>query len=773
MSSSTITRLLNSTYGTVSEKMHMTTLSSCSLSNAIEHHQRGELEPAERIYRAILSGQPDDPEVLHLLGVVAVQRGQLQQAIQLIERAIGITPNIAAYHANLAEAYSAAGQPQRAIACLQIALRLQPVYPQAANSLGSLLMQLGRTAEASELFRLAVQQEPTFALAHNNLGNACRLLGDTAQALTHFRRAVELNPQMGFVHSNLGQLLMECGQLQEALYHCREAVQLQPQSAAAQNNFGNVLRRLGHLDKAKVCFTEALRLAPNLPMIYHNLGEVAKEEQKFDDAKRWYEIALQLSPNTARYHADLAEVLTHKGDFSAAENHLRIARKLEPASMEARFALAGLHHEQGQLEEAEAEYRSMLQLEPTHPAANCLLGEVLLELNHQDEALACLRAALRGDPHNILALAQLATYLRDKLPEGEQMTLCRLIADPQLSDRDRVPLLFGMAHVCDARAKYDEAAEHLTRANSLDKVIRWKCGQGYDATAHRVFVDQLLTTFTPEFFERVRGFGFDSERPVFIVGLPRSGTTLLEQVLASHSRVFGAGELRLSRDNFEFLGGGTDGAAESRAFAALQAIEADGVIQLAQRHLKRLGNLNRSAGRITDKMPENYLYLGFLATLFPRARFLHCRRDLRDVAVSCWITRFRQIAWANDAEEMAAHFAQYQRIMEHWQRTLPVPVLDVDYEDMVEDLEAVARRALAFCGLEWEPACLEFHRTRRPIRTASVTQVRQPIYRRSVARWRHYEKALQPLFARLGFAGDAATSCQPDQDEVLAEVGVV
>ena len=185
-----------------------------------------------------------------------------------------------------------------------------------------------------------------------------------------------------------------------------------------------------------------------------------------------------------------------------------------------------------------------------------------------------------------------------------------------------------MAHVCDARAKYDEAAEYLTRANALDKVIRWKCGQGYDATAHRVFVDQLLTTFTPKFFERVRGFGFDSERPVFIVGLPRFGTTLLEQVLASHSRVFGAGELPEPRE----LRVPRRRHGRRRRVACVRRPASH---RGRWRHsvgpapFQRLGALNRSADRITDKMPENYLYLGFLATLFPRGRFLHCRRDLR------------------------------------------------------------------------------------------------------------------------------------------------
>jgi hypothetical protein len=159
--------------------------------------------------------------------------------------------------------------------------------------------------------------------------------------------------------------------------------------------------------------------------------------------------------------------------------------------------------------------------------------------------------------------------------------------------------------------------------------------------------------------------------------------------------------------------------------------------------------LNHAALRIVDKMPENYLYLGPLASLFPRAKLIHCRRDLRDVAVSCWMTHFREVRWANDQQHIASRFHEYQRIMAHWRKVLPVPLLEVDYEETVADLEGVARKLVAWCGLAWEPACLEFHRAQRPVRTASAVQVRQPVFRTSAGRWKHYEQALVSLFARL------------------------
>ena len=255
----------------------------------------------------------------------------------------------------------------------------------------------------------------------------------------------------------------------------------------------------------------------------------------------------------------------------------------------------------------------------------------------------------------------------------------------------------------------------------------------------------------------MRGFGLETERPIFIVGLPRSGTTLTEQILASHSRVFGAGELSYLREDFDALPRFTQQTSEVLktsevclpALECLGRLERETARRMAQWHEGRLLAVSRNASRVVDKMPENYLYLGLIATLFPRAKIVHCRRDLRDVAVSCWMTNFRHLHWAADPDHIAARFRDYLRLMEHWRAVLPVSVLEVDYEETVNDLEAVARRLVAWCGLDWEPACLDFHKTSRPIRTASVMQVRQPIYTRSVARWKNYEAALGPLFAQL------------------------
>jgi len=650
------------------------------LSTALSYHQQGFLEQAARIYQVLLDRNPKYVDALHLLGVVALQRGNPARAVELISRAIALKPAVASYHSNLGEAYRALGQLQRVVDCCRMALLLEPNFPEAANNLGAALLALGQKEAAVEQFRAALR--------------------------------------------------------------------LQPGYAEAQNNLGNALRELGQLAEAKACYAEALRLNPGLAMIYNNLGQVFQEESKLAEALTWYQHGLQRDPNSARIHCNMASALGELERHEEAIAHYELALRLDPNYAQAYCGLGWVRHELGRFQEALALYQQALRLKPDLAAAHDCLGTVLKELNDFEAAQRQLRETLRLDPSHAGALAQLAALLRGKLPEADLAAMRQLVADPALSVSKRSALHFGLALVLDAQGAYDEAAEHLRQANSL-RLAEWRTqGKDYDPAAHARFVEGLMATCTPDFFERVRGFGLETERPIFIVGLPRSGTTLTEQILASHSQVFGAGELRLAGETFKSLPAAMN--SEAPALECLGRLDRETDRRLADRHLERLRELDEQALRVADKMPDSYLYLGLLATLFPRGKFIHCRRDLHDIAVSCWMTNFRRIHWTCDSEHIASRFREYRRLMEHWRQVLPVRVLEVDYEETVEDLEGVARRLVAWCGLEWEPACMAFHEGNRPVRTASVTQVRQPIYKHAVARWKHYEQALAPLLTQLG-----------------------
>ncbi len=710
----------------------------------LQQHQRGHLDEAARLYQRVLAARPDHPDALHLLGVVAHQQGDHARAAECIGRAVAVRPGAADYRANLAEAYRALGQLDRAADCCRTALRLQPNYPAAVNNLGLVLLAQGQTDQAIAQFQQALRLKPDYGMACNNLGNALRLRGDLDGALDHFRRAAQIDPRLAEAHSNLGQLLLERHQPHEALEHLGAAVRLRPDLAEVRNNLGNALREAGRLAEARQAYAEALVLNPNLAMTYNNMGQALQEENALDEALGWYERALQLDPSLARIQCNLASLLAQQEKHDEALARYDLALRLDPAYADAHAGLGGVRHEQGHFEEAQARFWEALRLQPDLPAAHAALGTVREELGDFKDAESCWRTALRLDPRHAGAYAQLATLLRGQLPDADLEALRRLLADPDLNDSRRSALSFGLAQVLDARGAYDEASAALRQANALALAVACQRGQGYDPAGHARFVAGMMATCSPAFFERVRGLGLESERPIFIVGLPRSGTTLTEQILASHSQVFGAGEQRFGREDFEALAGGPD-----RALEALSRLDQPTAHRIAEQHLERLRALNADRAHVADKMPDNYLYLGLLATLFPRAKFVHCRRDLRDVAVSCWMTNFRQIRWANDTEHVAARFEEYLRLIEHWRRVLPVPMLEVDYEETVADLEGVARRLVAWCGLDWEPGCLAFHEGKRPVRTASVTQVRQPIYKQSVARWKNYENALAPLFARL------------------------
>ncbi len=393
------------------------------------------------------------------------------------------------------------------------------------------------------------------------------------------------------------------------------------------------------------------------------------------------------------------------------------------------------------------------------PAVQLHLGGYHEDLGELAEAESAFRAAAAIAPAVPMPYSRLATLLRGKLPESDLDALERRLADPDLPPHPRARLLFGLAHVLDARGDYPRAAAALREANGIALELS-RPRREYNPGEHERFVDNALRAFSPEFFARTAGMGSESRRPVFVFGLPRSGSTLVEQVLSGHPRVHGAGELRFSRQSLDAAV--TAVGTHESPLESLARLDEPAVARVAAAHLDRPALDGGRADRVVDKLPDNYMYLGLIATLFPDATFIHCRRDLRDVAVSCWMTDFGSVRWANDPAHLASRFREYRRLMDHWRAVLPATIHEVDYEETVADLEGVARRLIDACGLEWDPACLEFHTSRRPVRTASVVQVRQPVYTRSVARWKNYESDLADLFALLPI--DEATRCEARED---------
>jgi hypothetical protein len=313
----------------------------------------------------------------------------------------------------------------------------------------------------------------------------------------------------------------------------------------------------------------------------------------------------------------------------------------------------------------------------------------------------------------------------------------QFLQDRRLAESERAQLHYAVAKSNDDLGRYDEAIRHFDEANRIMAGLLECSGRKLDLARHSANIDRLIKTFDRRLFERTRGV--DSELPVFVVGMIRSGTTLVEQILSTHPEIASAGET-------PFWG------SRASALAAIEAgrLDADDLAKLADDCCAMLRRSGAHAGRVIDKMPTNYMMLGLIHAVFPRARIIHCRRDPRDTCLSIYFTPFKTLPdFAGARERIASYYEDYARLMAHWRKVLPADAfLEIDYETLVAEREAVVRRLVDFCGVGWDDACLSHERNARVVRTPSAWQVRQPLYTRSVSRWRHYEKHMG-AFARL------------------------
>ena len=643
------------------------------------YHRSGRIRDAEQCYRQVVQAEPENAEVFYLLGAACHSLGKLPDAIASLARAVQLQPDLADAQHHLGVALAQSGDLDQAVACYRRSLALKFDNPVAHNNLGTALETQGKLAESETEYREAIKLKPDIAEVHTNLGNVLGKQERLDEAAESHRRAIVLKPLYADAHNNLGAIFEKQGRLDEAASCYRRAFELKPDFTNAHNNLGAILQKQGNLEEAAACYRRVLEIDPHRADVHNNLGAVLQEQGKLEAAAACCRRAVELAPEYAQAHGNLSLVLRDQEMLDAAMISCRRALELMPDYTDAHLNLGELHKELGELAAAEEAFRAAIKSQPAHAL-----------------------------PH-----ARLANLLAGNLPDPDRIALEARLADPRLHPDARAQLSFALAGELDARGQYGRAAELLRQANAL----RWELNRDYRAylpAEHEQMVDDLIRVFDRDFFERFATAGIDARRPAFIIGLPRSGTTLVEQVLASHSQVHAAGELEISRRSFEAIPAAMGRSA--RPIDCIARLDSTVLAGIARQHLEWLRQIDGGrAARIVDKMPDNYLYLGFLKALFPRATFIHCRRDLRDVAISCWMTDFRHFRWTNHPQHIASRFQQYRRLMGHWHDVLDAPVHDVDYEELVADTEGVARRLLAACGLAWEPACLQFHRTRRAV----------------------------------------------------------
>jgi tetratricopeptide (TPR) repeat protein len=561
--------------------------------------------------------------------------------------------------------------------------------------------------------------EPTHAESLRMIGVIAHQTGDLGKALDFLNRSLLCNNARSDTWKNRGDLYLATGDARSAISDYEQALRLQPIFVDAFNNIGVAFQQLGQFTSAVNYFQEAIRLRPSLANAHNNLGNVLREQGKLADAGAAYAKALELAPDYA----------------DAAYN----------------FAIC--LHEQGELDQAVTHYRHALRLNPNWANAYNNLGSALKEQGLLDEAIGQFQEALKHAPEHALAiynLSELAAVGQYVFPSSQLETMKASVARETVPPLERSLVGFALATVYNKQGNYDEAFAYCREANELRRGIRQEGTLPFDPEGHRALVERIVAAHDDAYFQSVRDWGTDTDMPIFIIGMPRSGTTLVEQILASHPLVFGAGEIdEVPRFSPRFA---TRAAFDFYTDQLLPTMEA--ARALAADYLKYLGQLGKGAGRVTVKTLENVFHLGVIATLFPRAHIIHCRRDPLDTCVSCYFQNFREIEFAWSLEDIGAYYCAYEKLMAHWGRVLPLSIHEVVYEQLIHDQETVTRDLLGFCGLDWDERCLNFFNTRRVVRTASSVQVRKPMTAKAIGRWILYRAHLGPLFKALGRFAD-------------------
>ncbi len=636
-------------------------------------------------------------------GVEALREQHLEEAIDWFRAAIAIRPGQPMYHFRLGAACQVGGRLDDAVLSFAQSIRLQPTFWPTYLSLA--LVQFARRQPAKGWHALG----RCAAVGLVRLGR--RLLGAPILsgvwiyywAIYNIRGRAAVAAR---AHQQIARLVARQGDFDRAIARYSRALQADPKFLDALNGLGELLTRVRRNSAAVSTLEDALALDPDNLETRVLLSRALTSVDRGDEAITMVQHVLARNPNSSQGLAAMGWTLYSLGNVAAAIPYLEHAVEVDARSADARLGLGRALQNMGRFAEANEQFERALDIDTRN-------GEALLGLAGKTEP---------GDP----------CFAR----------LHRALSQSHLSVTERVDLHFAAGKMYQDIGALEEAFEHYRLANDLMDFA-------FDPKAFADEITAFIEIFTPTLLEQGQHLGKESDLPVFIVGMPRSGTTLIEQILASHRNVFGAGELtNVSRLALRLpsIVVGNDPYPECVA-----RLDGKTVQGLAEEYLADLRRHAPEAARVTDKIPNNFLHLGLITLMLPSARVIHCRRDPMDTCLSIYFNHFSaHHAYAYDLAHLGLYYRQYDRLMAHWARVLPIPMLEVDYEDLAENQEEMSRKMIEFCGLAWDPRCLDFHNTIRTVHTASKYQVRQPLYKESIGRWRYYERHLGPLKESLG-----------------------
>ncbi len=639
---------------------------------------------------------------------------------------------------NLGIQHHARGDLPKAEGIYREVLQIQPNQPVALHLLGLIAHQVGENNIAIDLIGKSLVIQPDDAEAHNNLGVVFSELNKLDEAITSYHKALAIKPDYSEAHFNLGNTLKDLGELEKAAESFLTALATEPNNTEIHNNLGVVLNKLNKLDEAAASFHNALAIQPDNAEAHNNLGVTLSEQDKQEEAIASFQNALAVNPDYAETHFNLGNALRKLNELDEATACFHNALAIKPNYAEAHNNLGDTLKDRNKLDEAVTHFHKALAIKPEYAEAQNNLGIAFQDMGMLEEAVAKYRKAIEINPDYSKAYKNLAYIKQHTKYDEEVQAMENKYSMPDIDDQQRMYLAFGLGKAFEDLCQYEKAFGYFADGNAIK---RRSLKYSIDDTIN--FSKRVKEVFDTPLFAKHQSAGCDDRTPIFILGMPRSGTSLVEQILASHPQVYGAGELAtLGQSYYSYFDKQSDVVFPD----SIRQLDTVYFEQPGIEYIQALRKHSLGLPFITDKMPGNFKHIGLIKLMLPNAKVIHCRRDPADTCLSIFKTHFiDNHEYSYDLGELAHYYNFYSDLMEHWNTVIPGFIYDVQYENMVADQTNQTVALLEHCNLKWDDACLDFHKTDRQVKTASAAQVRRPIYKNSVQLWKHYELQLAPL----------------------------
>jgi tetratricopeptide (TPR) repeat protein len=644
-----------------------------------------------------------------------------------------------------------AGNAAEAASACDEALKM---YPGDANFLclaARAELAQSKFDEAKRFLEEATRRHPDFAVAHDVSGDVLLAQGYASTAIRAYEQALRLDPTRSTVLKKIekAEQLIAAAK-KSATQIARQSTTGRRMAFAEEIHNAEQLAKSGDSRQAEEIYRGILKRDPNHVEAARLLARIAMEKKHFSDAEVFLRHAASFAPDYGRLWVDLTNVYRELDEQDKAMDCATKVLELAPEMAESHILHAGVLGMIGRHDEAIRAYEKALQIDPNRPGALCSMGHHLKTIGKQEQAIATYRQCLHIKPDHAEAYWSLANLKTFRFDDREVAAMQALLDDEDLVDESRVQIHNALGLDSEAGEQYDTAFSHFEQCNRLRRKV-----EKYDPVDTETSYDQLIDIFNEEFLKKNTGVGTADASPIFVVGLPRSGSTLIEQILASHSMVDGTHELRDLQQVVKRIR--EPARKNSRFSELLQDLSADEWHKIGEDYIESTRKYRAGAPHFIDKNPNNFVFVGLIRLALPNAKIINARRHPLDSGFGTYKQLFASgQPFSYDLTELGEYYLQYLRLMDHWQRLLPGFVLDVQYEQVVADLETQVRRLLDFCGLPFEESCLRFYETDRAVKTASSEQVRRPIYASSVNLWRNYEhhlgelvEVLQPVLDRL------------------------